>query len=619
MSGAALLVVAPAASAHAQLESSNPAAGAVLPVAPRQVTVVFGESVEPSANSLKVFDDHLRHVPTGPVTGSGGNGDRLSVSLPPGLAGGTYTVSWQVSSADTHPVSGSFRFSVGAPSTVTGGFITAPRNDLAGLLLGGMRGLGYVGLALGPGLLLVVLALWREGLADRRTWRLLWLGLGLLMASTLGAQLLQGVWSSGQPLSAILSSPGSLGTHSRRLDQLSAVRYFLVLAFVCALTVTVLSRPPASAPAPPDPDGPVQGQPRSESSPGTHLDGRDAQDQSPEPDQSPQLEQSSGQMSWPQPPRVLLVLVAGVTSAALMATWALAGHASTGAVPALTITANLVHLMGMSIWLGGLALVAVSLRPVSRADDLAAVLPRFSRLAFACVVIIVLSGTLLALSEIGSVAALRSTEYGRLLLVKLIGVLALIALGNLARRWVQRHLPSPARRPVLPPGTYGIVPVGEMTFQPVTYGPAELARLRRGVAAELGIAVLVLALSSALVVVLPARQDYVPPFRTVTGTAALRVDLEVPSPRVGDTVLHVRVHAPDGRPVAVTAMRGSISLPSARLGPLVLQPVSRAGASATGASDLTLTLPARGTWTLQLTVQTSPVDATALSVRIPVS
>jgi copper transport protein len=587
MTGAAILLSAQAASAHAQLERSDPVAGAVLPVAPRQVTLVFGEPVEPSANSIAVFDDHLHRVPTGPASSTGADGSRLSASLPPGLPRGTYTVTWQVSSSDTHPVSGSFQFSVGAPSTVTGRLSTTPRNDVAGLILGGMRWAGYVGLALGPGLLLVVLGLWPEGLSDRRTRRLLWVGLGVLVASTMGTQLFQGVWASGQPLSAIWSSPGSLNTHSRRLDQLMAVRYFLAFAFVFAITVTVLSRPAPSSPTARGPRGAVR-------------------------DKGPAQVTTGQRRPW-------VLLAAAATSAALMATWALAGHSSTGSAPLVAISANLVHLMALSTWLGGLALIAVSLRPAHRADDLAAVLPGFSRLAFACVTLVVLSGTYLAWRQVGSLAALRSTEYGRLLSVKLIAVVALIALGDLARRWVQRHLPSPPRRPSLPPGTAGIVPVGQMTFKPVEYGQPELARLHRGVFAELGIAVLVLALSSALVVVLPARQDYVAPFHKTVTTAALRVDLDVPSPRVGDTILHVTVHTADGRPAPVTAMRGSITMPSAHLGPLTLQPVSKGGASTTGVTDLKVTLPARGVWTLRLTVQTSPVDATALSAALPVS
>jgi copper transport protein len=236
------------------------------------------------------------------------------------------------------------------------------------------------------------------------------------------------------------------------------------------------------------------------------------------------------------------------------------------------------------------------------------------------VALIVLSGTYLAWREVGSVAALRSTEYGRLLLGKLVGVVALIALGNLARRWVQRHLTSTPRRPALLPSTaLGIVPVNEMTFEPSAYGQPELARLHRGVFAELGIAGLVLALSSALVVVLPARQDYVAPFHKTVTTAALRVDLDLATPRVGDAILRVTVRTPDGRPVPVTATSGSITLASPRLGPLALQPESQGGASSAGTANLKISLPARGIWTLQLTVQTSRIDATALSADLPVS
>jgi copper transport protein len=585
--GTALLLGAPAASAHAQLESSDPGAGEVLAVAPRQVTLVFGEAVEPSANSIAVFDDHLRRVPTGPATVVGVNGNGFSAPLPAGLARGTYTVSWQVSSEDTHPVSGSFRFSVGAPSAVTGRVPVAPRNDLAGLLLGGMRGVGYVGLALGPGLLLVVLGLWRKGLSDRRTRRLIWVGLGLLVASTMGAQLFQGVWASGQPLSAIFSSGGSLSTRSRRLDQLYAVRYFLAFAFVCAFAVTLLS---PQAPPSPAARGPREA----------------ARDDLPE-------QGTDGRPSW-------VLLLTAVATAALMTTWALAGHAATGSASPVAVAVNILHLTAISTWLGGLALVAISLRPVSRADDLATVLPRFSRLAFACVTTIVLTGTFLAWREVGSLAALRSTEYGRLLLVKLVGVVALVALGNLARRWVQRHLTSTARRPILFPATaFGIVPVTEMTFRPVEYGQPELARLHRGVLAELGIAGLVLALSSALVVVQPAQQDYVAPFHKTFVASTVRVDLDVASPRVGDSVLRVTVHTPDGRPVRVTAVSGSITLASARLGPLALQPVPKGGQSISGVTDMKVNLPARGVWTLQLTVQTSALDATDLSTLLPVS
>lgn len=47
--------------------------------------------------------------------------------------------------------------------------------------------------------------------------------------------------------------------------------------------------------------------------------------------------------------------------------------------------ANLVHTFAMTVWLGGLALILVALRPAERAADLAVVLPRFSRLALVAI------------------------------------------------------------------------------------------------------------------------------------------------------------------------------------------------------------------------------------------
>ena len=584
MAGAALLVTAPPASAHARLEGSDPIPGEVRPVAPKDVTLTFVEPVERADGAVQVFDDHLRLLTTGPVTSVGAEGNRLSVALPPDLTAGTYTVSWQVSSTDTHPVSGSFRFSIGAPSTVTAGTPGTGRNDLAGALLGGMRGLGYVGLALGPGLLLVVLALWRDGLCERRTTRLLWGGLGLLVTSTVGGMLLQGLWADGQPFSAIWSAPAGLDTHSRRFDQIYAVRFYLVVAFGITLTAALAGRPSA----PPRVTATRRGAPK----------------------RPPAM---------PATPRGRWVLaLAATTGTALMATWAIAGHASTGPEVAITVAANLVHLMAMSTWLGGLALVAVALRPARLVDDLAAVMPRFSRLAFACVVVIVLTGTYLAWREVGSLDALQSTEYGRLLLVKLTGVLALLGLGNLARRWVQRHLPSVPRRPALLLHLGGITATQEMTFRPAEYGRPELARLHRGVVAELGIAGAVLALTSALVVIVPARQDYVAPFHRTITTTALTVDLDLPTPRVGEAVLRVTARTPDGRAAPLTGVHGSLTQTAAGLGPLALTPLSPDGASTSGVSDLSFTLPAQGSWTVNLTVQTSTAAQTALTAELDV-
>ncbi|MDT4972598.1 MAG: hypothetical protein QOG22_2741, partial [Pseudonocardiales bacterium] len=67
-----------------------------------------------------------------------------------------------------------------------------------------------------------------------------------------------------------------------------------------------------------------------------------------------------------------------------------------------------------------------------------------------------------------------------------------------------------------------------------------------------------------------------------------------------------------------TGVRATMALPSAGLGPLPLRLPNAAGSSASGSEDLGVTFPQRGTWVISLTVQTSPFDATAFSVTVPV-
>uniref|UniRef100_UPI00117F3C31 copper resistance CopC family protein n=2 Tax=Streptomyces TaxID=1883 RepID=UPI00117F3C31 len=111
-----LLGSAPPAAAHAALSGTDPRDGTVLKTAPRQLTLSFTESVGLLDGSVRLFGpdnrrvrlDEARHAPDGD--------DTVRVTLPDGLRSGTYTVAWRVVSADSHPVSGAFTFSIGERS-----------------------------------------------------------------------------------------------------------------------------------------------------------------------------------------------------------------------------------------------------------------------------------------------------------------------------------------------------------------------------------------------------------------------------------------------------------------------------------------------------------------------
>ncbi|MDQ2751069.1 MAG: copper resistance protein CopC [Actinomycetota bacterium] len=586
------------ASAHAQLQASDPHANDVLQNAPQWVTLTFGEPVEVADNAIEVFDDHLKRVDETTVSRVASDVNKVRVRLPAGLRVGTYTVSWHVSSADTHPVSGTFRFSVGAPSQVSGKVPVFGRNNSAGALLGIVRVLGYAGLILGPGALLVTLALWPAGLTLPRTRRILYLGLTLLGTSAIGSMFLEGVWASGEPLRAIWVAPGSLDSHSRKFDTLYAFRSYLLVLFG-VLLVTALSTQ-------------------------TRIAERVAATSRRKPrGVSPAVR--------PPVPHGLTLAVLTVSTLLLMATWTLAGHSATGIQTPWAIAANMLHLAAMAVWLGGLVVVSVSLRPAERAADLAAVLPRFSRVAFTCVMVLVATGSYQAWREVGTIAALYRTTFGRVLLVKIVAVIVVVALGGVARRWVQRHLngsTSQFMSPLPATGATGARPLRRaggtavLERQPVA-APSDARNpvrgLQRGVLMELGIGLLVLALTAALVVTVPARQSYLRPFTRTLTTTGLQVSVRIDAPRTGDTLLRMTARSADGKPVPVTGMRATMALPKAGLGPLPLRLPNAAGSAVSGSEKVGLTFPRRGNWVISLTVQTSPFDATAFSITVPVT
>ncbi|WP_274649347.1 copper resistance CopC/CopD family protein [Paenibacillus humicola] len=111
---AALLVVFPSAvSAHAELEQAVPLPNSQLKAGPQEVSLSFSEGIDPEALGLEVLDSKSRSV-TSAKPAISKDHKTLTLALPK-LGDGVYTVSFQIISADSHPVSGSYVFVVGTP------------------------------------------------------------------------------------------------------------------------------------------------------------------------------------------------------------------------------------------------------------------------------------------------------------------------------------------------------------------------------------------------------------------------------------------------------------------------------------------------------------------------
>jgi hypothetical protein len=100
------------ASAHPRLQTSNPAAGATLKAAPKDIRLSFNEGLVPSFTGLELKNANGKPVPTGKAMLVPGDNKKIVVPIGTRLTAGTYNVAWHAVSVDTHRVSGSYSFKV---------------------------------------------------------------------------------------------------------------------------------------------------------------------------------------------------------------------------------------------------------------------------------------------------------------------------------------------------------------------------------------------------------------------------------------------------------------------------------------------------------------------------
>ncbi|MFI1969864.1 copper resistance CopC/CopD family protein [Streptomyces cinnamoneus] len=595
------------ASAHAALTATDPADGSVLPSAPGRVTLTFSEGVLLSPDSVRVLDPRGGRVDEGRPAHVDGRSDSAAVALRTGLADGTYTVAWQAVSADSHPVAGAFTFSVGAPSktTVTVKSAATEIDPAVETFYDIGRYAAYAGFVLLVGGC-VFAGVCRSSRPVQRVAVGGWVG---LFVSTTLLLLLRGAYTSGKGL-------GSVADLSLLGDVLStkpgaALLSRLLLLSAAAVFLAVLFGTYA----------------REDAAPRGRADGPDA-------------------------PRrgVAYGLGAGgaVVAGGLAATWAMAEHASAGLQPWLAMPADVAHLLAVAVWLGGLAALLATLWsgvPVRRSA-----VERFSRLAFASVCVLVVTGVYQSWRQVGSWGALTGTEYGRLLLIKAVLVAALVALAFFSRRWTGRLTDAsatrrqPGRQPRKATAAAGGTGAGKAA-DPVR--AAQLARqqaaldraagrrerdadgvrtgLRRSVLAETAVAVVVLAVTTLLTSTQPGRAEteqrqaagksaapsaggpaevriaYDTGGANGRGTARVVID---PARSGGNTVTVTLTDA-SGRPVDVPELTLSLTERENEIGPLraALRRQSPGQWQATG-----FPLPMAGDWQLSLTVRTSDID-----------
>ena len=533
------LAVSPA-SAHALLQSADPAPNSVQKVAPAAVTLTFTEAPDPKLSSVQVLDSTGGSIATGHISAVAGRADELSVAIG-SLSDGVYTVAWRtVSAVDGHIAAGSYAFSVGTTAPAGGMAVTAPTS--------GQSSGSSAGVVVGRWILFIGL-------------------LGLLGAAFLGAVLLR-------------------GRDLRLPMRLAAVELAVALAGSILLLGFQIGDAGASLPE----------------LPGTSL-GNDAILRL-----TPLLLAvvllAAAVRASERRRRTLLAVTGGLAAVALFVE-SMLSHAASESVPLAEIAVQWLHLVAVGLWLGGLAALLIELRgPASPAKGELA--RRFAVLAGLGLAAVALTGVVRAAVDIGSIDALFSTDFGRLVLLKTGLLVPIAALGALNH---YRNVPR----------------VGD-----------DLRPLRRAGSVELALGAAALLVASVLVNVAPPTEvaaaagapgaagagqaaGATPEPLVLTGSdfaTTVRLQLTVSPGTVGSNEFSVRLTDYDtGAAVDATAVRLAFGLPARPdIGSSTLDLQRKAAGSFAGTGA---NLSLAGTWLVSALV-TEPATSVQVDLQVPV-
>ena len=397
---AAILVAgADPAGAHTELEEASPPPGTTVPDDVRTVRLLFTEPVSAVGATIELLPE------TGPSirldVRSGAVPTTLTATLPDGIVG-PYALRWRAAAADGHPVEGAFGLgfhgaaapSASAVSAATGvGAVVdgeaaavpgAADLETARDLLTWGRIATYLGLALLAGGWLFVAVVWPAGAGVRRTHLLLGAAIGL---AAIGTAL--GWAAQSAVLRRDLGAATSLDAW-RDVLQLPFGRAWAARGALLLLALPVLG-------------GLIR------------------------------FGEVAARAAWWR-------VAAAAVAVALLRTPGFTAHATEGDSGYIGSVADVVHLMGIAAWLGGLTMLCVVVVPRQQARELIEVAPRFSRVAVGAMAAVVAGGTAMSWELLDEVSSLWSTDFGQVLAAKL-AVFALVLVAALgSKRWVEGRL-----------------------------------------------------------------------------------------------------------------------------------------------------------------------------------
>ena len=350
--------------AHAELLRVTPSSSQTIAQAPQRVQLLFSEPLDSEFSKVAVFDQAGARVDVGDSNLDAQNDRLLTATLKSDLPNGVYTVVWRsLSAVDVHPDEGKYRIYVGVPVAADAASINPGLQNTATPETTLSRWWFYIAASLFGG----VLATWKLIIAPltesdqqrlrlrKRAYRVILAGGGLLIVGTLFSALAQAAAAANVPMGDAFGQPLA-GLLTR--GRFASIWWPRVGLEVASLVLIAFGG----------------------------IDG-------------------------------LASECALATLPAVLLTSALTSHgASLPQGPVAGIAVDWLHIVGAMAWVGGLIAVVAFVPALSQKRE---AINRFGRYALVASMVVLLSGVLQGALEIGNLAALSSTQYGQLLLLKL--------------------------------------------------------------------------------------------------------------------------------------------------------------------------------------------------------
>jgi len=267
--------------------------------------------------------------------------------------------------------------------------------------------------------------------------------------------------------------------------------------------------------------------------------------------------------SWSRHTSTAWRFVAVLVAVSLAVSCSASGHPNSLHPAWLWIAVDMLHVLSIAAWLGGLAVLVLADRSQLAEPEAVRPVRRFSAVAAGAVAVAVATGIAQTLRLSGGLDDVTSTDWGRLLLVKVMVVLAMVAVAGVTR-WLLHH-----------------------------DGPGSL---RRTVLLEAAAGAVVLALAAGMVGLAPRAGAPSRPFdeQLVSGSTIAAVSI---SPgRVGTNEVHILVTPAGGSLTAVDAATARVSLPAASI---PVSPVTLVDEGPNHYSG-TVAFPRAGDWTFDV-------------------